>query len=81
MDIDLVRLNLNQSGMTVLKIIIALIMYGFALNVASPLQQQYGEMSSEQLEALAVSVSVALSESLESLSSSSLAGRRAKNAS
>jgi BASS family bile acid:Na+ symporter len=33
MDIDLVRLNLNQSGMTVLKIIIALIMYGVALDL------------------------------------------------
>jgi len=33
MDIDLVRLNLNQNGMTVLKIIIALIMYGVALNL------------------------------------------------
>lgn len=33
MDIDLVRLNLNQSSMNVLKIIIAIIMYGVALDL------------------------------------------------
>ncbi len=33
MDIDLVRLNLNQNGMNVLKLIIALIMYGVALDL------------------------------------------------
>lgn len=33
MDIDLVRLNLNQNGMNVLKLIIAFIMYGVALDL------------------------------------------------
>jgi BASS family bile acid:Na+ symporter len=33
MDIDLVRLNLNQSSMNILKVIIAIIMYGVALDL------------------------------------------------